>query len=123
MASASFVVTQIVTSGAMASDITSTPVKLQKPTQCSIECVWSGGAAPVGTLQVQASNSYELSLTNPTLTPTWHNVSGASNAVSATPGTTFFDLGQINAAWVRLFYDATSGSGTLNAYLCAKSEG
>lgn len=75
-------------------------------------------ADAIGTFQVQVSIDY-----NP-VTPAlanWVNIAlspapvaaGASNQI-------YIDMNQLSAPWIRLTYTATSGVGTLDAFLCYK---
>lgn len=103
----------IVTNGNMSGNITSTVVPLQYEDNVGIQLVWTG--SPVGTFAVQVS----LDQIN------WIDLpSTAFNGTYPVPGTTsspaYLDMALMSAAYIRLSYTSTSGTGTLNALLVAK---
>lgn len=94
--------TQLIAAGDMNGDITGTGYEVNEARTVSIQAVWSG-SSPIGTLHIQAS----CDGTNYT------DVSGGSQAVSGNTGTLLFNLQDIGYAYLRAFYDNTSGTGTL----------
>lgn len=70
----------------------------------SVECAWSAGGAPVGTLQLQGSVSGA----------SWFNV-GAAVAVSGNAGCAQVSDASSAYNFLRVVYTKTSGSGTLTA--------
>lgn len=98
----------IVSNGDMSADITSSVIEIKEARSYCIQTVYSG--TPTGTLKVQGSNDN----TN------WSDVSGLSVSLSGSSGSSLLSDAAPAYAYVRLFYDATSGSGTLNAILNAK---
>jgi hypothetical protein len=111
----------------MSADIYSAPTILQSVSGVSYSLSWTG-STPVGTAALQVSNDYSL---NPDGTVknsgTWNTrytlVAGslaANVAISGNTGNAYLELEKTNAYAVRLFYDAGSGTGTLNAIINGK---
>lgn len=111
----------VITNGSMATSITSKVSIIQNLTMIGYDISWTG-TAPVGVMSVQVSNTFTqngdgsvrdagnwttLTLSAPT------NVSGNS-------GNGFIDVDATGAYAIRLIYTRTSGTGTMNATLCAK---
>lgn len=118
---------QVITNGSMASDITSQPTILQSLTGASYSLSWSG-TSPLGVVSVETSNDYSL---NPDGTVnnagTWNPIelslggtAVTSIPVSGSTGKGFIDIQKINGYAIRLFYDRTSGVGTLNSVIVGK---
>lgn len=114
-------------SGNMAADITSKVTILGSITGISYQLAWTG-TSPVGTAAVQVSDDYALnpdgSVRNAgTWTTVYINVNGvpaASAAISGNTGNGFIDVVSTMAYAARLFYDNTSGVGTLTAVVNGK---
>lgn len=111
----------------MAGDLTSLVTLLPQLTRGSFQVVWSAGATPVGDLYLQGSDDYALDPGGTVQNAgTWTNmdVSVAGATVSAVPisgdsGSAIIEFTTgVNA--IRLFYDRSSGSGTLNGKINAK---
>ena len=90
----------------------------------SYDLAWTG--TPVGTFQVQVSNTYAqdpdgdvLSAGNWNTLPTT-SFTGTYPVPAGSPGNGFLDVVGTEAAWVRLQYTASSGSGTLTVIPAAK---
>ena len=117
----------VITNQSMAADITSAATVLQSITGVSYALSWSG-STPVGTAAVQVSNDYALNPDGSVHNAgTWTTIELSLNgsAVSSIPitgntGSGFIDVEKTMAYAIRLFYDATSGSGTLNAVIMGK---
>lgn len=82
---------------------------------------WTG-TTPVGVMSVQVSNTYtqngDGSVRNP---GNWTTLTLSSPAtVSGNTGNGFLDIDATGAFAIRLVYTRTSGTGTMNATLCAK---
>lgn len=118
---------QVITDGAMASNIASLVTILQQKTMSSYGVSWSG-TSPVGTLSVQVSNDYSLypngQVNNPgTWTTLVLNVAGTPSstiAVSGNTGTVFVDITDTAAYAIQLVYTAGSGTGTMQATYVGK---
>lgn len=104
----------IITAGDMSlASLTSTTLPLQFEDNVGLQFVWTG--APVGTIAVQVS----LDQTNWTDIP-----STAFVGTYPVPGTTtspgYLDMALLSAAYMRVIYTRTSGTGTLNLMAVAK---
>lgn len=101
---------------------TSAPIHVQYLDNIGIQFVWTG--TPTGTFGVSVSNTATMSptgvITGGTYTPL---VLDAPNnpAAAGTSGDGFIDINQIAAAFMKVTYTATSGAGTCQAVLVAKS--
>lgn len=121
---------QVITDGSMADDITSIVTVVQKISIVSYTISWSG-TSPVGTLAIQVSNDYKLRPDGTVAdTGNWSSIP-FNGSVAATPALTLAVSGNTGTAnlaslhscsayAVRLFYDRSSGTGTLQAYVCGK---
>jgi hypothetical protein len=98
---------QIVASGDMSGDITSSVVELAAYRNQAIQAVWTG--SPVGNIQMEVSNDG----TN------WF-VQGSPVAAGGSAGTAMFTVQFAPWAKSRLFFDFTSGTGVLNAFSIVK---
>ena len=100
---------QVVVDGDMSSDVTTSATQIMHTDRPSYEIAWTG--TPTGTFSVEVShtgnNWSEVSLSSP--------ITAAGSADSA-----FVDI-ESGAKYVRLKYTASSGSGTLNAWVASKS--
>lgn len=116
----------VVTNGDMSADIESEITIIQMISYISFTLSWTG--SPVGNFSVEVSNDYSVdSAGNVKNAGTWVpltflvNGSAVSTvAAGGAAGTGFFDIDGVAAYAIRLVYDATSGSGTLNATVCGK---
>jgi hypothetical protein len=99
----------IVTNGAMAGTITSSTANIGGYDNVAIQLTWTG--TPVGTFAIQAS----LDATN------WVALTlGTTVSVAGAADTALIEITMAPYPYLRVVYTATSGTGTLNAYLCAK---
>jgi hypothetical protein len=115
----------IINGASMATSITGPPTYIQLIPGISYDILWAG--APVGTFSVQVSNSalfdaegnYIAGSGNWTTIP-----QSAFTGVYPTPagsaGNGFLDVVGTEACWVRLVYNAVSGTGTLTVVAAAK---
>lgn len=118
---------QVLVSASMAADATSAVTIVQKVSLVSYTFSWSG-TAPVGTLKIQVSNDYSIDAQgNVSSAGNWSDVSfttgtgtAASVAVSGTTGTTNINSPLIGSYAIRAVYTRTSGTGTLQGYVCGK---
>jgi hypothetical protein len=97
----------IVDSASMAADVTSEGILLDQIYGLSFQCIYSG--SPVGDLILQASCD---DVTKPELATTWTNISGATVAIAAA-GSTLFNVDRVYYKFIRVFFDRSSGSGSL----------
>ena len=103
---------QLITDGDMSGDLSAIQ-QLKQMFGYSIQAVYTG--SPVGTLSLAASNDY-----NPnTGVGTWTAIADSSEAITAAGDGTWNYRGP-NYEWVKVIYDATSGTGVLNVYFNGK---
>lgn len=116
----------------MASAITSAITNSQFLDSVCYQLSWTG--SPTGTFSVQVSLDHAQSDTGTVLNAgTWTDVtlsylSGGTIVTATTIPTSvgspvFIDLALLTSPWVRVKYTASSGSGTLVAYVSAKALG
>lgn len=96
---------QIVKSGDMSADVYSDSFLVGMADAMSVQLNWSG-ASPVGDLKVQVSNDGS----------TWVD-SDAVVAVAVNTDSYLFNFEEPAWKYLRIFYDRTSGTGTLDVYL------
>jgi len=111
-------------SASMATSITGPVTIIQRIPGISYDITWTGN--PVGTFQVQVSNSYAenpdgtvLNAGNWTTLPT-SAFTGTYPVPSGSAGNGFLDVVGTEAYAIRLTYTATSGTGTLTVFPAAK---
>ena len=124
---------QIISSGNMSvSSIVSSVSSIEFLDDVGIQLNWSG--SPTGTFSVQVSADYSQDTSSPP------NVTNAGNwaplvltywtgsafvtttAIPTSLGSPIYlDLALLSAPWIRTVYTKTSGSGTLDAFITAKS--
>jgi hypothetical protein len=113
-------------SSSMATSFNGPPTNINGIPGISYDLSWTG--TPVGTFQVQVSNTY---VPNPTPGGTALNAgnwttlppssfTGTYPVPAGTANNGFLDVVGTEAAWVRLQYTATSGAGTLTVLAAAK---
>lgn len=111
---------QIFTNQSMTSTVSSAPVNIDQLSLVGFDVAWTG--TPTGTFSIEVSNSYSLNPNGSLHSAGLWTALTLSNSVapagSASNG--FIDIDAISASWIRLTYTATSGTGTLNAFLSAK---
>lgn len=83
--------------------------------------------SPVGTFSIQVSMDYDQDNNGNVITAgSWVSIpvtlSGTSYTLIPTSlgSPIYIDLNQLSAPWIRAIYTFTSGSGTLNAFICGK---
>lgn len=122
---------QTITSGNMASaSLTSTVTNIEFLDDVGIQFNFTG--APVGTLAVQVSADYaqdnQGNVTNsgnwvPLTFTYWTGSAFVTDfSIPTSVGSpVYLDLALLSAPWIRSVYTKTSGTGTLNAFITAKS--
>lgn len=105
---------QIIESGDMSADITSSVLVLQWMDNAGLQIEWASTDA-IGTIEVQASVNgvtfYALTFSTALTQPNSNN------------GGYLVNLNQFPFRYFRVFYDRTSGSGTLNVWATVKEIG
>ena len=118
----------VILNGNMSGNISGTPSIIQDLTLIGYALSWSG-TAPVGTASIQVSNDYALDGDGRTVSNagTWTTITLNYNgsAVTSIPitgntGTAYIDIDSHSAYAMQLIYNATSGTGTLQAIVNAK---
>lgn len=104
----------VVVNGNMASQIISAPTIIQNLSMISYDISWTG-AAPVGTMSIQVSNSYSQNPAGGTsVAGNWTTLTlSAVPAVSGNTGNGFIDVDATAGYAVRCVYTPTSGTGTM----------
>lgn len=111
----------IITAGDMSlSSLTSTVTNIQYLDNVCIQLNFTG--TPTGTFEVQVSLDHaQDSNGNVTVAGNWTALTlDPSPSASGSGSTTFIDINQTSAPWIRVVYTKTSGTGTLNAFIGAK---
>jgi hypothetical protein len=116
-------------SSSMAASFTSQPTIIQKLSQISYACSWTG-ASPVGTISIQGSNDYSIKpggagyVQNP---GTWNKLMLSYNGsaltdipISGNSGNGMIDIAATGLYAIRLIYTATSGTGNMTVIITAK---
>jgi hypothetical protein len=111
----------VVTNASMASTITSTPTIIDQLSMISYEVSWSG-TAPVGTISVQASNSYSQNIDGSVKNAgNWNTLTlSQTPVITGNTGSGFIDIDQMAGYAIRLVYTPTSGTGVMNVIVAAK---
>lgn len=89
----------------MGADVTSESLDISEAIGYSVEVSWAGGGAPVGSLVLRGSNSGEV----------FTDISSAN--VTGNSGSILINVEISRYAFIQLFYDRTSGTATMNAYV------
>lgn len=101
--------------------ITSSVMNIQYHDNIGIQLNWTG--SPTGTFAVQVSADHAQDQNgNVTVAGNWIAVT-LDPAIAATGGAdvAYIDLNQLSAPWMRVVYTKTSGTGTLNGFVTAKT--
>lgn len=102
-------------SAAMTADRTSEVVDLSNHIIACVDCRWGGGSAPRGTIYVQVSNDNTNWVTFVSAGTTYSYAISSGDSGNYSP-----NLGLIAYKYMRVFYDYTSGTGTLDVTFGAK---
>lgn len=114
----------LINAHAMASSFNGPPTNINGMPGISYDLAWTG--TPTGTFSVQVSNSYaEDNNRNVISAGNWNTLPagafvGTLPAPSGSASNGFIDVLGTEAAWVRLVYTASSGSGNLTVIAAAK---
>lgn len=114
----------LVNAVSMASTITSAPTNINRLPGLSYDLVWTG--TPTGTFAVQVSNSYTQNPDGTTnAAGSWNSLPtsafvGTYPVPAGSSGFGFLDVVGTEAAWCRLLYTPSGGSGTLTVVVAAK---
>lgn len=118
----------VLTNASMATSQTTAVTSTKMYPNVYYQAVWSAGATPIGTITVEVSADYALNVDGSVKNVgTWNaiyfsvNGAPASNSapVTGNTGSGSIDI-ETSAPWIRLHYERTSGSGTLNVSVSGK---
>lgn len=102
----------------MGADITTDVTNVQFSDNLGIQVSWTG-TAPVGEIFIQTSNDYTALNAG-----TWSDLDfGVPITVTGNSGNHVISINQVPFVAIRLFYDRTSGTGTMTASLVMKTVG
>jgi hypothetical protein len=111
---------KIVDSGDMSSSITSSIAEIIRQDNVGIQLVWTG--SPIGSFSVQVSIDHREVNGVVSNSGTWVNITLNPTISAVGSGdSAYIELNQLSASYIRVVYTASSGAGTLNAYICGKS--
>lgn len=122
MAQHNILVPYVVLNGtSMASTITSNPTNIIGLESVGYSVAWTG--TPTGTFSVQISNDYAQTSTGSVYNAgTWTTLTlSGTPAASGSASNGYLDVYGCSAAWMRLVYTASSGSGNLTAVVAGKA--
>jgi hypothetical protein len=110
----------IIQAVSMGASILGTAIAIKNQDNVGIQLNWTG--TPTGTFDVQISNDHVQDTTGNILNAGNFISIPLSPAIIATgaAGTAFVDINQTGAVFIRVNYNATSGTGVLDAYISAK---
>lgn len=109
-----------IVNGDMSGDLTSSVTNIEFIDNVGLQLNFSG--SPVGIFSVQVSIDYTQD-SQGVVSNAGNWISIPLNPIPAATGSAnniYIDLNQLSAPWVRVFYDFTSGTGTLNSLICGK---
>jgi len=112
---------KLISQGDMSSDITSPATDIRYVDNISIQLNFTG--SPVGTFSIQGSLDYSPGLSDdPVANPgTWVDLTlSATPTASGAADQILIDMNQVPFPYIRVKYDATSGTGALDYLLLAK---
>lgn len=109
----------VVAAGDLSADVTSAVTGIVYQDNVVYQCLLTG--APVGTLYVQGSVDYKpgppADNNTPAFAGTWVDIIHADIAGA---DQVIFDLNQLPVPYIRVFYDFTSGTGSMDVLVSAK---
>ncbi len=110
----------IIVAGDMSGNITSNAVEVKLQDNVGVQLHWTG--APTGVFSIQVSMDHREDIEgNVVVAGHWVSVIlNPSITASGSADDAYIDLNQLSAAYVRIVYTATSGTGTLDAFVNAK---
>lgn len=113
----------VITNGSMAGNITSEVTIVQNLSMIGYDVSWAAGSTPVGVMSVQVSNTYRQNGEGVVqVAGNWTTLTlSTTPTVSGNTGNGYIDVDATGAYAIRLVYTRTSGSGTMNATICAKT--
>ncbi len=111
--------TWVIQNADMSTDIVSEPISARWQLGVFIQLIFTGD--PVGDFFVETSLNYNPPIVDSADNATWSPLRLSPSPTAAGEAADHgIDITITSAPWIRIRYAATSGSGTLNAYLSAK---
>lgn len=111
----------VITAASMGADVISPPSNINQITYVGYTVSWTG--TPTGSFSVEVCND-AVYLPNGQYvagTGTWVALTLSSSvSASGSAGSAFIDIDGVSAAFIRLHYTRSSGTGTLNATVAGK---
>jgi hypothetical protein len=105
-------------SGSMGADITSRAHRMldERGGHGSVTIEWSGGSTPIGPVYIRGSNNETDSEDVATAGTDWENIPGLVFNLSGNSGSQTFILEAVafSYKWLDVFFDRTSGDGTMD---------
>lgn len=110
----------LISAQSMTSTITSSAVEIRNQDNTGIQLHWTG--TPTGNFSVQVSaDHFEDAQGNIVVPGHWVTVPlNPPIAAVGSPDDAYIELNQTTAAYMRVVYTASSGTGTLDAFVTAK---
>lgn len=107
---------KIITAGDMSADVTSSVVEIKGINDLAVQLIFTG--SPTGTFYIQSSVDYGINGAS----ATWAAVTTSPATISASGSGSnhLISLEGYSFPWVRVFYDFSSGTGSLDAYISGK---
>lgn len=116
------ITSQIASAVSMAASVKSSVTNLKDLKGYSIQAMITAASLPVGQIYLEVSNDPTAS-EDPSQIVNWSRLEDTVIDVADVTGTeadVFWNISSAHYKWVRVGYDRTSGSGTLNAVLVGK---
>lgn len=112
---------KLIDGASMATDITSDPQEIILQDNIGIQLHWTG--APVGTFDIQISGNHKEDQNgNVLVAGDWVTLALSPAIVAAgSADDAYIDLNQMSAMYMRVVFNRTSGTGTLDAYVVGKA--
>jgi hypothetical protein len=116
----------LINATSMGASVTSAATRIEYIDNIGYEVLWSAGTSPVGTITIQVSNDHDETDNGVVLTVgNWQDVgvvdsAGVAPTISGASGDHFISLNQLPWKWVRLVYNRTSGTATLDVWITGK---
>lgn len=110
----------VVVAQSMASSFNGAPVECENQDNVGFQLNWTG--TPTGTFGVQISIDHKQDAQgNVTVAGNWITLPlNPSISATGSPDSAYIDLNQMSASYIRLTYTASSGTGTVDAFVTAK---
>lgn len=112
----------LVSAVSMAADITSDPVNIQFTDNVSIQCNITTSDA-IGPIYIQGSLDYSPGTPGYPVANSgnWSSITlDPQPAAASANDVILYDLNQLSFPWIRVFFDRTSGTGTMSVYVSCK---